>query len=222
MVVGHFIVSDDVERSRRFYTEVLGGRVVFGPQPTYVALANSFIVINRGGGPTDDKPTVTLETPSDPDRVSSFLNIRVADIHAVYAEWAEPDEGQPEAGGRQAHRLDRKLALAAPVDVLQVQDQRELIQDKRRADTDRQRGERAPAERARAADRSEGSDDQQDDAGDRVMNVRPACRQLVPEWAVAVANHARDRPGQHKRDDESQKAQHQGQLACRDHITVPP
>jgi catechol 2,3-dioxygenase-like lactoylglutathione lyase family enzyme len=71
MVLTHFIVSDDVERSRRFYTEVLGGSVVFGPEPTNVALANSFIVINAGGGPTDDKPTVILETPRDPDRVSS-------------------------------------------------------------------------------------------------------------------------------------------------------
>ena len=88
MIVAYFIVSDDVERSRRFYTEVLGGTVVFGPEPTNIALANSFIVINAGGGPTDDKPTVTLETPSDPDRVSSFLNIRVTDIHAVYAEWS--------------------------------------------------------------------------------------------------------------------------------------
>jgi predicted enzyme related to lactoylglutathione lyase len=88
MIVGHFIVSDDVECSRRFYTKVLGGTVVFGPEPTNVALANTFIIINGGGGPTDDKPTVTLETPSDPDRVSSFLNIRVADIHAVYAEWS--------------------------------------------------------------------------------------------------------------------------------------
>ena len=88
MVVTHFIVSDDVERSRRFYTEVLGGTVVFGPGSTNIALANTFIIMNVGGGPTDDKPTVTLETPRDPDRVSSFLNIRVADIHAVYAEWS--------------------------------------------------------------------------------------------------------------------------------------
>jgi hypothetical protein len=51
-------------------------------------LSNSWIVINAGGGPTDDKPTVTLETPRDPDRVSSFLNIRVKDIAAVYAEWS--------------------------------------------------------------------------------------------------------------------------------------
>ena len=38
-VVTHFIVSDDVDRSRRFYTDVLGGTVVFGPEPTNVALA---------------------------------------------------------------------------------------------------------------------------------------------------------------------------------------
>jgi hypothetical protein len=59
-----------------------------GDEVTYVALANSWIIINLGGGPTDDKPTVTLETPTDPDRVNSFLNIRVADIQAVYAEWS--------------------------------------------------------------------------------------------------------------------------------------
>ena len=53
-----------------------------------VALANSWIIINVGGGPTDDKPSVVLETPRDPDRVSSFLNIRVRDIEAVYAEWS--------------------------------------------------------------------------------------------------------------------------------------
>jgi catechol 2,3-dioxygenase-like lactoylglutathione lyase family enzyme len=92
MVLAHFIVSDDVERSRRFYTEVLGGKTVIsgeaGDEVTYVALANSWIIINVGGGPTDDKPTVTLETPPDPDQVSSFLNIRVADIQAVYAEWS--------------------------------------------------------------------------------------------------------------------------------------
>ncbi len=87
MVLTHFIVSADVERSRRFYTEVLGGRTVRSGEPTYVELANSWIIINAGGGPTEDKPTVTLETPHDPNRVSSFLNIRVADIQAVYEDW---------------------------------------------------------------------------------------------------------------------------------------
>ena len=84
----HFIVSSDVERSRRFYADVLGGEVLLDGEPTIVALANSWIIINVGGGPTDDKPTVTLEPPPDPDRVSSFLNIRVADIHRRSADTA--------------------------------------------------------------------------------------------------------------------------------------
>jgi catechol 2,3-dioxygenase-like lactoylglutathione lyase family enzyme len=88
VLLTHFIVSDDVERSRRFYTEVLGGETVLEGAPAIVALANGWIVINVGGGPTDDKPTVTLQAPADTKRVSSFLNIRVADIQAVYEEWS--------------------------------------------------------------------------------------------------------------------------------------
>jgi catechol 2,3-dioxygenase-like lactoylglutathione lyase family enzyme len=88
IVLTHFIVSSDVERSRRFYTDVLGGETVRAGEPSFVQLANSWIIINVGGGPTEDKPTVTLETPPDPDRASAFLNIRVADIASVYAEWS--------------------------------------------------------------------------------------------------------------------------------------
>jgi catechol 2,3-dioxygenase-like lactoylglutathione lyase family enzyme len=87
ILLTHFVVAADVERSRRFYTDVLGGATVQAGEPTYVALANSWIIINLGGAPTEDKPTVTLEPPRDLDRASSFLNLRVADIHARYAEW---------------------------------------------------------------------------------------------------------------------------------------
>ena len=31
---------------------------------------------------------MTLAPPADPDRASAFLNIRVADIAAAYAEWS--------------------------------------------------------------------------------------------------------------------------------------
>src|SRR5215207_11262868 len=84
----HFIVSADVPRSAAFYSEVLGGEIVMEGEPTIVALANSWVIINVGGGPTDDKPEVILETPPDPNRTSAFLNIRVADIHAGYEEWS--------------------------------------------------------------------------------------------------------------------------------------
>jgi len=87
-VLTHFIVAADVGRSARFYTDVLGGELVMGGEPSIVALANGWVIINVGGGPTEDKPTVTLEAPRDPDRVSSFMNIRVADIAAIYADWS--------------------------------------------------------------------------------------------------------------------------------------
>jgi catechol 2,3-dioxygenase-like lactoylglutathione lyase family enzyme len=87
ILLTHFIVVSDTERSRRFYTDVLGGETVRTGEPAIVALANGWIIMNVGGGPTGDKPTVTLEPPPDPDRTSSFLNIRVADIDAVYEAW---------------------------------------------------------------------------------------------------------------------------------------
>jgi predicted enzyme related to lactoylglutathione lyase len=85
----HFIVAADVERAARFYSNVLGAEIVLAGEPTVVALANTWIIINVGGGPTDDKPNVILEPPQNPDRVSSFLNIRVADIQTTYRTWSE-------------------------------------------------------------------------------------------------------------------------------------
>jgi catechol 2,3-dioxygenase-like lactoylglutathione lyase family enzyme len=87
IVLTHFIVADDLERSRAFYCDVLGGETVMTGEPSIVQLANSWIIINVGGGPTIDKPDVILETPPDPNRTSSFLNIRVADIRAIYEQW---------------------------------------------------------------------------------------------------------------------------------------
>jgi predicted enzyme related to lactoylglutathione lyase len=88
ILLTHFIVAEDIERSAAFYSDVLGGEIVFEPVPTIVKLANGWVIINTGGGPTDDKPDVVLETPKDPHRTSAFLNIRVADIAAVYEQWS--------------------------------------------------------------------------------------------------------------------------------------
>jgi hypothetical protein len=41
ILLTHFIVSDDVERSRRFYTDVLGGETILAGELSIVALANS-------------------------------------------------------------------------------------------------------------------------------------------------------------------------------------
>jgi catechol 2,3-dioxygenase-like lactoylglutathione lyase family enzyme len=85
--VPHVLTVADQAKSREFYVGVLGGKVVKEENPCYIKLSNSWIILNSGGGPTPDKPEVILDTPRELNRVSSFLNLRVADIWACYAEW---------------------------------------------------------------------------------------------------------------------------------------
>ena len=87
-VLTHFLVVSDQDRSRDFYRKVFGATVVLERDPVILKVANSWLILNVGGGPTDDKPTVTLAPPTVPDRTSAFLNIKVADIAAAYAEWS--------------------------------------------------------------------------------------------------------------------------------------
>lgn len=87
-VLTHFLVVADQDRARRWYEEVLGATAVLERDPVILKVANSWIILNTGGGPTDDKPGVTLETPSDPSRASAFLNIRVADIAQAHRDWS--------------------------------------------------------------------------------------------------------------------------------------
>lgn len=87
-VVTHFLVVSDQDRSREFYQSVFDAQVVIERDPVILKLANTWLILNVGGGPTDDKPTVTLTTPPDPSRVSAFLNFRVADIAKAYKEWS--------------------------------------------------------------------------------------------------------------------------------------
>ena len=86
-ILTHFLTVADVKRSAEFYVRIFGGTVVRSGEPTIIQLANSWLIVNVGGGPTDDKPTVTLRPPVNPNEVSSFLNIRVADIRACYEQW---------------------------------------------------------------------------------------------------------------------------------------
>jgi len=88
IVLTHFMTVKDVDRSRAFYTDILGGQVLLERNPCIVKLANSWVILNEGGGPTDDKPDVTLAPPTDQQKVSSFMNIRIADIQSKYREWS--------------------------------------------------------------------------------------------------------------------------------------
>ena len=91
ITVTYFLTVADIDRSVRFYERVFGARILSKGDskgaPGYVQLANAWLIVNVGGGPTPDKPTVTLSVLADRDKVSSFMNIRVADIQACYAQW---------------------------------------------------------------------------------------------------------------------------------------
>lgn len=86
-VLTHFQAVQDVKRSADFYLRVFGGKVIRNGEPTIIQIANSWLVLNVGGGPTDDKPTITLRTPQSENEASNFMIIRVADIWASYNEW---------------------------------------------------------------------------------------------------------------------------------------
>jgi predicted enzyme related to lactoylglutathione lyase len=91
MSIAHFLTVADIDRSAQFYAKVFGAKILSRADgkgaPTYLQIANTWMILNTGGGPTPDKPTVILEVPPDPNRLSSFMNMRVADIQASYKLW---------------------------------------------------------------------------------------------------------------------------------------
>jgi putative intracellular protease/amidase/predicted enzyme related to lactoylglutathione lyase len=88
--IAHFLTVADIDRSARFYETVFGGRILSrgdsSGAPGYIQIANTWLLVNVGGGPTPDKPSVTLTVP-DPNHINSFMNFRVADIQACYEAW---------------------------------------------------------------------------------------------------------------------------------------
>ena len=87
-VITHVLVVADPDRSREFYQALLGGQVLLERDPVIIKVANTWLTLVAEGGPTDDKPGVSLSTPTDPGQASGFLNVRMADIAAVHREWS--------------------------------------------------------------------------------------------------------------------------------------
>ena len=56
-VLTHFLTVADVNRSAEFYSRIFGGNIIRTREPTIIQIANSWIVLNVGGSPTNDKPT---------------------------------------------------------------------------------------------------------------------------------------------------------------------
>ena len=62
--IAHFLTVADIERSARFYEKVFGGRILSGGDskgaPGYIQIANTWLIVNVGGGPTPDCPPSAL------------------------------------------------------------------------------------------------------------------------------------------------------------------
>ena len=82
----HMLVVSDPPVSRDWYVEVLDASVYgeYGGTSVVLELLGNWLLLVSGGGPTEDKPGVTLAPPAGPDQVSTQLIFRVDDCRATY------------------------------------------------------------------------------------------------------------------------------------------
>jgi catechol 2,3-dioxygenase-like lactoylglutathione lyase family enzyme len=88
LAVTHILVVSDFARSKAWYLEVLGATLYgeYGGTSVVLQLGGAWLLIVTGGGPTDDKPDVTLAPPADPNLRDSLFTMRVDDCRATYEE----------------------------------------------------------------------------------------------------------------------------------------
>lgn len=82
------LVVTDLARSLAWYRDVLGAEAVgeYGGTSAVLRFVGAWLLLVTGGGPTADKPTVTMAAPADPDRASAELIVSVPDCRAAHAE----------------------------------------------------------------------------------------------------------------------------------------
>jgi lactoylglutathione lyase len=87
LIVTTTLIVADIARSSAFYRDVFEATLLREGEPTLLRFANHWLIINVGGGPTDDKPNVVASPPRESDPLSSFMNLRVKDIARCYELW---------------------------------------------------------------------------------------------------------------------------------------
>jgi catechol 2,3-dioxygenase-like lactoylglutathione lyase family enzyme len=91
MALTHILVVADFDRAREWYRDVLGAELYreYGGSSAVFKFGAAWLLVVTGGEPTQDKPTVVFGPPSDPDRVSHSMTIRVPDCAAAYEKLRE-------------------------------------------------------------------------------------------------------------------------------------
>lgn len=82
------LVVSDIGRSVAWYRDVLGAELVgeYGGTSAVFRFVGCWLLLVTGGGPTLDKPTVTMTPPTDADQASAELIVAVPDCRAAHAE----------------------------------------------------------------------------------------------------------------------------------------
>lgn len=82
----HLLVIGDMDKSRSFYSDVLGATIYreYGGTSCVLSFQGVWLVLVTGGGPTEDKPDVTFAPPQDPEIVTHQLTLRVPDCRKAY------------------------------------------------------------------------------------------------------------------------------------------
>lgn len=82
------LVVTDLARSVGWYRDVLGAELVgeYGGTSAVLRFVGSWLLLVTGGGPTADKPGLTMTAPPDPDVASAELIVAVPDCRAAHSE----------------------------------------------------------------------------------------------------------------------------------------
>jgi catechol 2,3-dioxygenase-like lactoylglutathione lyase family enzyme len=86
MPLTHILVVSDLDRSRSWYTDVLGARLhrEYGGDSSVLSFNGSWLLLVTEGQPTRDKPGITLAPPDASDRLDHLFTIRVPDCRDAY------------------------------------------------------------------------------------------------------------------------------------------
>ena len=80
------LVVTDIDRSKGFYRDVLGAKLFreYGGTSAVFEFQGNWLLLVTGGGPTSDKPDVIFAPPSDSNRISHQMTMRVPDCQTAY------------------------------------------------------------------------------------------------------------------------------------------
>ena len=84
--VTHMLVVADAQASRDWYLDVLDASLYgeYGGTSVVLDLMGTWILLVTGGDPSEEKPTVTLAPPADPNRPAAQIIFRVDDCRGTY------------------------------------------------------------------------------------------------------------------------------------------